>query len=105
MDAFILPSRNGEGLPMVLLEAMAIGIPIFASDVEGVRGALGDSTSSRIFKPEDSKALANQIKNYVSNPQRFIAAADCTRKRQVKIFSDNAMAKNLAQLYSEITKK
>jgi glycosyltransferase involved in cell wall biosynthesis len=59
-DAFVLPSR-WEGLPMALLEAMAAGLPVIATRVEGVDEVVTEGVHGHLVVPEDSQALAQAI--------------------------------------------
>ena len=59
-DVFVLPSIY-EGLPFTLLEAMALGLPIVASDISGVRDALGHEAAGWLATAQDAQALAAQI--------------------------------------------
>jgi glycosyltransferase involved in cell wall biosynthesis len=59
-DLFLLPSR-WEGMPNALLEAMATGLPVVATDVEGVREILGTHTDHQLIAPGDSDALKDAI--------------------------------------------
>jgi glycosyltransferase involved in cell wall biosynthesis len=60
-DLFVLPSRF-EGLPLVVLEALAVGTPVVASDCPGaLREILGDCPMARLVPPSDPKALAEGI--------------------------------------------
>jgi glycosyltransferase involved in cell wall biosynthesis len=58
LDLFVLPSRY-EGLPNVVLEAMACGVPVVATAVPGMVEATGDA--ARLVPPEDPAALAAAI--------------------------------------------
>lgn len=60
-DVFVLSSRY-EGLPLVLLEALALGLPVVAADCPGgVREAVAGCPSARLAAPQDATALAEAM--------------------------------------------
>jgi glycosyltransferase involved in cell wall biosynthesis len=66
-----------EGLPQVLLEAFAAGLPAIATDVGGVRAATGDGRRALLVGPADLKALVNAVRQLAASPEdaRTIAEA------------------------------
>jgi glycosyltransferase involved in cell wall biosynthesis len=65
-DVFVLPSRF-EGLPLVVLEALAVGAPVVASNCPGgVREILSDCPITWLVPPSDPKALAEGIVSAVN---------------------------------------
>ncbi len=67
-DIFILPSR-WEGLSRALMEAMAAGIPIIATRVDGIRDLVTDGAHGLLAPAEDSEGLENSILQLLGNPQ------------------------------------
>jgi glycosyltransferase involved in cell wall biosynthesis len=60
-DVVVIPSMVSEGLPMVAIEAMQLGIPVIGSNVGGIPEVVRDGVNGYIFPPGNSAALAERI--------------------------------------------
>ncbi len=102
IDLFVLPSLFGEGLPMVVLEAMAAGLPIVATRVEGVPEAVVHRKTGLLVDPGSVSQLASAIRQFTSDEIDYAAASRNGRERHAALFSDVAMARNVADVYRDV---
>ncbi|WP_230626268.1 glycosyltransferase family 4 protein [Cupriavidus necator] len=102
MDVFVLPSLFGEGLPMVVIEAMALGLPVVATRVEGIPEVLEPDGAGIIVEPNQPRAMAEAIEKLIQSPAQLAQLAECGRARQRSHYSDIAMAREVATIYREI---
>jgi glycosyltransferase involved in cell wall biosynthesis len=107
IDLFVLPSLFGEGLPMVVLEAMAAGLPVIATHVEGVPEAVSHRETGLLVDPDSVSQLAAAIRQFVDAEVDYAAMSRSGRHRHAEKFSDVAMARNVARVYDDVltTKK
>jgi glycosyltransferase involved in cell wall biosynthesis len=96
---FALPSLLGEGLPMVLLEAMAAGLPVVATDVEGVSQVIDGPRTGVLVAPDDELSLSEGIASVVSRGAAAGDLAQAAWRRQRAAFSDASMARSVAGIY------
>jgi glycosyltransferase involved in cell wall biosynthesis len=96
-NLMVLPSLHGEGLPMVVLEAMSIGIPIVSSDVEGVSEAIKNDYSGFLVEPESSGELAKTIMKALDS--KLIIISENAKKDFLVKFSDENMTSSFLGLY------
>ncbi|CAG1023176.1 partial D-inositol 3-phosphate glycosyltransferase, partial [Methylococcales bacterium] len=66
-DIFVLASFS-EGRPNVLVEAMAAGMPIIASNIDGVRELINEGVNGLLFDPKDPTQLEKQIRCLCDTP-------------------------------------
>jgi glycosyltransferase involved in cell wall biosynthesis len=102
MDLFVLPSLFGEGLPMVILEAMAAGTPVIGTKVEGVPEAIRDGLDGLIAAPGDAEDLARAIGRVMQGEVDWQALRTSAHRRQAERFSDRSMAAGVAQVYRRV---
>lgn len=67
LDCFLLTSRF-EGLPMTILEAMASGVPIVASDLDGMREILRDGVNARLVSPNEIGPFVAAVSTLIEQP-------------------------------------
>jgi glycosyltransferase involved in cell wall biosynthesis len=102
IDALVLPSLFGEGLPMVVLEAMAAGVPVIASDVEGVPEAIVDREDGLLVQPGDAASLAAAIDELTSGLVDYPTLSRNAQARHAERFSAETMAGNVAAVYDQV---
>ena len=104
MDALVLPSLFGEGLPMVVLEAMAAGVPVVATRVEGVPEALRDGADGLLVPAGDAAALAAALERLMRGEVDWQALRQSAFRRQYLDFSDQSMSAGVANVYRRVLK-
>ncbi|WP_153559042.1 glycosyltransferase [Roseimaritima sediminicola] len=105
LDAMVLPSLYGEGLPMVVLEAMAAALPVVATKVEGTPEAIRHRREGLLADPQCSRSLAQQITALVEGRYDWTAMAEAACLRHREHFSDTAMAEKTAAVYRHVLAK
>ncbi len=100
-DGFVLPSRS-EGSPYVLLEAMALGLPVVATEVGGVPAMLDGGANGLLVRAEDPPALAAAILRLVQFPQAAKRRAELARQAIAGPLSASRMADATADFYADV---
>ena len=99
-DAFVLASRQ-EGLPVVLMEATSVGLPIVATAVGGVPQVLTDDVDGLVVPPGDPVALADALARVIADPDlrtRLGAAA----KERSAMFDVAEASRTIESIYREV---
>jgi len=100
-DVFVLPSLN-EGFGLVIVEAMAAGLPVVATRVGGVPEIIMDGESGKLVAPGDSEDLAKGILALLQDRQHLKNIGNHNRQRAQKEFSLERMNAQVKQLYQEV---
>ncbi len=100
MDVFALPSLS-EGMPLVLIEAMAAGKPIIASAVGGVAAMLAQGDCGLLLSDNHSaEELADKIEYCLDSPSVAKQLGQAARQRAVQEYSVAKMASAYLEVYS-----
>jgi len=101
-DLFVLPSVK-EGLPMVLLEAMAAGIPVIATRVGAVPRVIADGVNGLLVSPGNSDQLQIAIEGLLTNPSLASSIAACGCATVQENFSSESMFSKYYTTYQDLT--
>jgi len=100
-DYFVIPSSSGEGLPMVLLEAMACGLPVIATTIGGTPEVIKDMKNGVLVPPRNQKALAQAISKLLSLQRESQAIRIESRKTVERNFTWDENVRQLNEIYKE----
>ena len=101
MDVFVLSSLH-EGIPMALLEAMAIGKPVVATAVGGVPEIVTHRENGLLVTPRDDRALAEACLEISGTPALAARLGSAARQRVAEHFSYEAGGKALVDVYHSL---
>jgi glycosyltransferase involved in cell wall biosynthesis len=100
-DALCLPSYR-EGLPLAVLEAMAMGLPVVASRVGAVPDVVVDGVTGILVRPGDVDALRSALSLLADDPEWAGALGEAGRAAIAKSASVAAIAARWHELYREV---
>jgi glycosyltransferase involved in cell wall biosynthesis len=106
--AFCLPCRvleNGDrdGIPNVLVEAMACGVPVVTTPVSGIPEIVSDGANGLLVPPDDPQALADALGRLAREPLFASRLAGAGRETVRERFDGDRFAAQLAALFREVT--
>lgn len=100
-QVFVLASAF-EGLPRSILEAMRAGLPVIATDVGGVREALGDGSAGCLVAPRDVQALAHDLRRLIEDPGLRERMGREARRRYRDHFAFDRLVDETMAVYREV---
>jgi glycosyltransferase involved in cell wall biosynthesis len=102
IDVLVLPSLYGEGMPMVLLEAMAGGVPVVMSALDGMQEAVQDGVTGLLVEPGRAPALADALTRFIAGNVDWQAMSNAATLRHRDGFSDRLMCSAVAAVYRRL---
>lgn len=101
MDLFVLPSY-WEGVPIAILESMANGVPVIATDLPGVRELISPGHTGWLVPPKDSRSLASAILEALSDPDACSRVARTALQEVVPRFDLAKTVEQYENIYRNI---
>jgi glycosyltransferase involved in cell wall biosynthesis len=101
-DLLLFPSRL-EGLPLVVLEAMACGTPVVASKASSIGEIVSDGVTGRLCPVDDVESFVAAIRELRENPERLAEMAVAARRTVETGFSIDRMTDDYLSLFERLT--
>ena len=100
-DIYVLPSYR-EGLPMSVLEAMAMGLPVVTTDVPGCRETVEKGVNGFLVPPREVEALEKAIRTLVEDVELRRRMGEASRRKAEEEFSLEQVVRAYLELYNEV---
>ncbi|KLK94232.1 glycosyl transferase family 1 [Microvirga vignae] len=97
-----LPSRGGEGLPRMLLEAAACGRAIVTTDVPGCRTLVRNGVEGFVVAPNDATALSEAFLSLANDPALAARMGEAARTRVLDGFTERDVMESVKRLYASM---
>ncbi len=98
LDLFVHPSKK-EGLPVVILEAMALGKAVIASRVDGIPEIVLQDVTGILTEPGDMEEIYQAMVTLLSRPQLAVKFGNRGRDRVIQYFNQKKMIKEIFDVY------
>jgi phosphatidylinositol alpha-mannosyltransferase len=101
VDVYVAPNTGWESFGIVLLEAMAVGTPVLASDLEAFRAVLDGGTSGQVFVTEDPDDLAAKAGALLDDPETRARLVTLGRAR-ARSYDWSTVARDIVRVYETV---
>ncbi len=95
----IVPSIWYEGAPMTILEALACGLPVIASDIGSLPEMVDDHRTGLLFRPGDAEDLASKVRWAFDHPEQMLAMRAAARREYETKYTADINYKRLIEIY------
>jgi len=96
-DCLLLPSR-GEGLPGIVMEAMASGLPVIASDIPCIPDLIDNGKTGYLCPMNDVKSISARITALIKDKKKAIKMGKAGKKK-IELFNWKRLLKDYKELY------
>lgn len=100
-DCLVLPSHS-EGMPNVVMEAMACGLPVVSTEVGGLPSAVGDCEGAILVKPKDVALLEEALVRVCSDQELRLKMGTAARAKAVETFGIRKNTRRVLDFLAEI---
>jgi glycosyltransferase involved in cell wall biosynthesis len=97
----VMSNGDRDGIPNVLVEAMACGLPVVTTAVSGIPELVADEENGLLVPPDDATAVAAALRRLHDDPELARRLAACGRATVAEHFDGDALARRLADLFRE----
>lgn len=98
----VVSTSHSEAMPLVLMEAMACGVPVIATRIGGVPDIVLHSVTGILVSPNDDEAIARAILDLLKERSKYCESSAAARQRAVERFSLNDSVEATAQLLTRL---
>lgn len=104
-DIFVFPPRAPEGHPLVIVEAMAAGLPIISTDQGAIIESVFDGVNGFIVEKENPRQIAEKLKILIEDPELRIKMGRESRRIYEEKFTEEKMVENLKNVFEKVIEK
>jgi glycosyltransferase involved in cell wall biosynthesis len=104
-DIYLMPTTRQEGLPLTILEAMANGLPVIASDIGGIPQVIEDEGDGLLVKPGDVSELINAIRILKNDEDMRLKLSKAARKTIEDKYSKERMVDETLAVFDSVRKR
>jgi glycosyltransferase involved in cell wall biosynthesis len=105
LDIFVIPSVEADTIPQVVIEALAMELPVISTTVGSIPDVVQDGVTGFVVPPRNADALANRILRLLDDPTLRVAMGRCGRALVEREYVLSRMLDRLEAVYEEVGRR